>query len=66
VVFVFSMTLAAVDWLMSLSPHWFSTIYGLLVIVGQVLSALAMCVAVFVLMAGYAPLKNLHHQATPA
>jgi hypothetical protein len=59
VIFVFSMTLAAVDWLMSLSPHWFSTIYGLLVIVGQVLSALALSVAVFVLMAGYAPLKNL-------
>jgi hypothetical protein len=59
VIFVFSMTLAAVDWLMSLSPHWFSTIYGLLLIVGQVLSALALCVAVFVLMAGYAPLNNL-------
>jgi hypothetical protein len=53
------MTLAAVDWLMSLSPHWFSTIYGLLVVVGQVLSALALSVAVFVLMAGHAPLKNL-------
>lgn len=59
VVFVFSMTLAAVDWLMALSPHWFSTIYGLLVIVGQVLSALALSVATIVLMAGYAPLKNV-------
>jgi hypothetical protein len=59
VFFTFSMTFAAIDWLMSLSPHWFSTIYGLLVIIGQVLSALSMCVAVFVLMAGYAPLKNL-------
>jgi hypothetical protein len=59
VIFVFSMTLAAVDWLMSLSPHWFSTIYGLLVIVGQALMALSLCVAVFVLMAGYAPLKHL-------
>jgi hypothetical protein len=59
VIFTFSMTLAAVDWIMSLSPHWFSTIYGLLIIVGQVLSALALSVAVFVLMAGHAPLKNL-------
>jgi hypothetical protein len=59
VIFVFTMTAAAIDWLMSLSPHWFSTIYGLLVIVGQVLSALALSVAAFVLMSNYAPLKNL-------
>jgi hypothetical protein len=59
VIFTFSMTAAAIDWLMSLSPHWFSTIFGLLVIIGQVLSALALCVATFVLMANYAPLKTL-------
>jgi hypothetical protein len=32
-----SMTLAAVDWAMSLEPHWFSTIF----VVGQALSTLA-------------------------
>jgi hypothetical protein len=59
VIFVFTGTLAAVDWLMALSPHWFSTIYGLLVMVGQVLSSLALVVATIVLMAGYSPLKNI-------
>ncbi len=34
-------TFAAVDWGMSLEAHWFSTIYGVLFIVGQVLSAFA-------------------------
>jgi len=32
---------AAVDWGMSLAPHWFSTMYGVLYIVGFVLSALS-------------------------
>jgi len=34
-------TFAAVDWGMSLAPHWFSTIYGVLFIVSFSLSALA-------------------------
>jgi hypothetical protein len=36
-----TMSLAAVDWLMSLDPHWYSTIFGILVIGGQMLSAMA-------------------------
>jgi hypothetical protein len=36
-----SMTLAAVDWAMSLEPHWFSTMYGVIFVVGQALSTLA-------------------------
>jgi hypothetical protein len=32
---------AAVDWIMSLEPHWFSTIFGLIVIAGQVLATFA-------------------------
>jgi len=38
---VLVMTFAAVDWVMSLDPHWFSTMFGLMLGVGQVLSALA-------------------------
>ena len=29
------MTFAAFDWVMSLQPHWFSTIFGMLFIAGQ-------------------------------
>lgn len=36
-----SMTFASIDWAMSLEPHWFSTMYGVIFIVGQVLSTLA-------------------------
>lgn len=46
----FSISFAAVDWVMSLSPHWYSTIYGLLFLAGQGLSALAFCIAVLVIL----------------
>ena len=36
-----TITFASFDWLMSLEPHWFSTIYGVLILGGQGLSALA-------------------------
>ncbi len=39
-------TFAAVDWVMSLEPHWFSTVYGLMFIVGQGLTTLSFAVLV--------------------
>lgn len=42
-----TVTFACVDWVMSLEPHWFSTIYGLMFIVGQGLTTL--CFAVLML-----------------
>jgi hypothetical protein len=45
-----SVSFAAVDWVMSLEPHWFSTIYGFLFIAGQGLSACAFCIAVLVIL----------------
>lgn len=46
-----AMTFASFDWGMSIEPHWFSTIYGMLFIVGQVLSALAFAIFVAVIVA---------------
>jgi hypothetical protein len=51
-------TFASVDWMMSLEPHWFSTIYGLLVITGQVLSAFAFVIAVASILMQHAPLSE--------
>ncbi len=45
-VFGLTATFAVVDWTMSVNPHWFSTMWGLLYIVGQGLSALAFAIAV--------------------
>ena len=43
-----TITFASFDWLMSLEPHWFSTIYGVLIMGGQGLSALAFLIVVLV------------------
>ena len=40
-VFAFTITVTALDWGMSLEPHWFSTIYGIYFFSGTVIAALA-------------------------
>ena len=42
VVFFITMTFAFTDWVMSLEPHWFSTIYGIWFTVGAGLSTMAL------------------------
>ena len=36
--FVLTVTFMSVDWVMSLDPHWYSTIFGILMLGGQGLS----------------------------
>ena len=55
---VLTITFASVDWIMSLDPHWYSTIFGLLTVVGQGLSALAFTIAVLSLLASVPPLSR--------
>ena len=51
-----TVTFASFDWLMSLDPHWFSTIYGVLLLGGQGLTALAMLIVVLVWLSRRSPL----------
>lgn len=44
ILYVLTATFAAYDWLMSLEPEWFSSIYGLLILAGQATAALAVAV----------------------
>jgi hypothetical protein len=44
VLYGLTMTFAAVDWMMSLEPQWFSTVYGFLVMTGQLLVAMAFAI----------------------
>ena len=39
--FAITITFSAIDWMMSLEPHWFSTIYGVYVFSGTMLAGLA-------------------------
>jgi hypothetical protein len=54
-----AVTFASIDWGMSLDPHWFSTIYGILWMVGQVLTALAFAIIVTRLLANREPLAGM-------
>lgn len=49
-VFALSITFVAVDWLMSLEPHWFSTIFGVYYFSGTVIAALAAVTLAVVLL----------------
>jgi len=51
VFFGFTMTFASIDWVMSLEPHWFSTIYGVLVIGGQAVAAMGLMIALAAVLA---------------
>jgi hypothetical protein len=54
-----TITFASFDWLMSLEPHWFSTIYGVLIIGGQGLSAMAFLIVVLVWLSRRKPLDAI-------
>ena len=54
-----TITFASFDWLMSLEPHWFSTIYGVLIIGGQGLTGLAFLIIVLVWLGRRPPLDRI-------
>jgi hypothetical protein len=59
ILYVFAMSFAAIDWVMSLSPHWASTIYGFLYVGGQLISSLSLMIAVVVLLARAEPFSGI-------
>jgi hypothetical protein len=54
-----TITFASFDWLMSLEPHWFSTIYGVLIMGGQGLSALAFLIMSLAWLSRRPPLQDI-------
>jgi hypothetical protein len=59
VIYVFTITFAVTDWIMSLTPHWFSTIFGFLTVVGEGLSVFAFSIAVLALLASQPPMSHV-------
>jgi hypothetical protein len=53
-----TMTFAAFDWSMSLEPHWFSTMYGVLFLVGQALAALSFSILAAAWLAAREPFRR--------
>jgi hypothetical protein len=59
VLYGFTVTFASIDWVMSLEPHWYSTIYGLLFMVSQALSAMAFSITILVWLSDRKPLSQV-------
>jgi hypothetical protein len=54
-----TITFASIDWVMSLEPRWYSSIYGALFGIGQVLNAMAFAVIALVLLSDRPPLAGI-------
>ena len=54
-----AITFSSIDWAMSLDAHWFSTIYGIVFMVGQTLSAFTLVILVVAAMADEEPFRRL-------
>jgi hypothetical protein len=58
VLYVLCMNFASTDWVMSLEPEWYSTIFVIIFIAGQFLSALALMTALLAIFSGSGPLAQ--------
>lgn len=58
-IYVLTITFASVDWVMSLEPHWFSTIFGFVFVIGQGLLTLAFAIVVIAFLVDYKPLSEV-------
>lgn len=54
-----TLTLAMIDWVMSLEPRWYSTIYAVGFMAGEMLAAFAFAIAVVILLSAKKPLAGV-------
>jgi hypothetical protein len=62
VVYAITMSAAAIYWVMSLDPTWYSSVYGLLFLVGQIYSVLALSIIVVISLSKGEPYKTILRQ----
>ena len=59
ILYGFTISFAAIDWVMSLDPSWISTIFGLIIVIGQVLSAMSFAIVVERILVDFKPMSEL-------
>jgi hypothetical protein len=57
-IYLFTMSFASVDWIMSIEPHWYSTAYGVIWIINQGVAALAFAILGLTWLAAREPLAT--------
>jgi hypothetical protein len=59
--FVLTITFMSVDWVMSLDAHWYSTIFGVLMLGGQGLATMAFTILVLAALVKFEPMSRVAH-----
>ena len=59
ILYAFTISFAAIDWVMSLDPSWISTIFGLIILIGEVLTAMCFAVVVERILFDYKPMSEM-------
>ena len=59
VLYALTVTFAGIDWIMSINPHWYSTLFGFLMMGGQGLAALAFTIVICTILIKREPLNSL-------
>ena len=59
ILYAFTISFAAIDWVMSLDPSWISTIFGLIILIGEVLSAMCFAIVVERILVNYKPMSEM-------
>ncbi len=57
-IYILSLTVGAVDWVMSLEPAWFSSIFGVMLAAGQMLSMLTFGIVFLTWLSKWEPVKS--------
>jgi hypothetical protein len=58
ILYAFTISFAVIDWVMSIDPSWISTIYGLILLIGEVLAAMCFAVVVERILVNYEPMAD--------
>src|SRR3984957_1312020 len=59
ILYGFTISFAAIDWVMSIDPSWISTIFGLIILIGEVLSAMCFAVIVERILVDHKPMSEM-------
>ena len=59
ILYAFTISFGAIDWVMSIDPSWISTIFGLIILIGELLSAMAFAVIVERILFDYKPMSDM-------
>lgn len=59
ILYAFTITFAVIDWAMSFDPSWISTIFGLIILAGELLSAICFAIVVERILVDYKPMSEM-------